>query len=92
MDNGVILLFNKAAFKHGYTVEDVMWAINTELYDGEVDPQEEDSEDKQLLIGFSTKALPIEVMYNIIDENTINVFHINELKPKYMHLIAEEGK
>jgi hypothetical protein len=69
-----------------------MRAINTELYDGEVDPQEENSENKQLLIGFSAKALAIEVMYNVIDENTINVFHINELQAKYMHLVTGRGR
>jgi hypothetical protein len=30
---------------------------------------------KYLVIGFDTKGILLEIMYNIIDEDSINVFH-----------------
>ena len=35
----------------------------------------EGDEDKRLLIGFDTKANPIEILYNELGDNGVNVFH-----------------
>jgi hypothetical protein len=63
--------FNPAAFKHGLTVADIYRAFETYIFEepmaGEVN--------KHLLIGFDTHGNHIEVMYNRIDLDTVNVFH-----------------
>jgi hypothetical protein len=45
-----------------------------------------------LVIGFDRKALPLEVMYNVIDENTINVFHAMRCRKNFLHLIKVRGE
>jgi hypothetical protein len=65
--------FNNAAFKHGVTTADIFSAFETYIFEESV----EGEDNKFLLIGFDTKVLPVEVMYNRIDEERINVFHAN---------------
>ena len=69
MDEGII--YNKSAFKHGFTKADIEWAFLHPICNGLL----EDYENKYLLIGFDTRGNPIEVAYNRIDEERVNVFH-----------------
>ncbi|MDR0550614.1 MAG: hypothetical protein LBG72_01205 [Spirochaetaceae bacterium] len=75
--------FNHSAFKHGLTAADIFWAFETYIFE---DPVEE-ADNKFLLIGFNTKGNPVEVMYNRIDEDRINVFHAMPLRPEYAALL-----
>jgi len=59
-------------------------------YDGSI--EEEESENKYMVIGFDKELNPIEVMYNVINENTINVFHAMRLRKKYFHYIKTRGE
>jgi hypothetical protein len=43
-----------------------------------------------LLIGFDRKGNPLEILYNIIDNDTINVFHALRCRNIYYHLIQKE--
>jgi len=63
--------FNPAAFKHNKTEDDIRWAIKTHICDVLM----EGYDNKYAVIGFDKKGNLIEVMYNLIDEQTINVFH-----------------
>ena len=69
MDAGII--YNKSAFKHGFTEADIEWAFLHPICNGLL----EDYDNKYLLIGFDTRGNPIEVVYNRIDEGRVNVFH-----------------
>jgi len=53
---------------------------------------EEEGENKYLVIGFDRNALPLEVMYNVIDDKTINVFHAMRCRKKFLHLIKVKGE
>ena len=99
----VSLEFNQAAFIHNVTEEDIRFAfepqpspqgegspLDTARYEGSID--EEESDNKYLVIGFDRKALPLEVMYNVIDENTINVFHAMRCRKNFLHLIKVRGE
>ena len=77
--------FNRSAFKHGAAMADILWAFRTFVLD---DPLEGE-ENKFLLIGFDTKANPIEVMYNRIDRDRINVFHAMPLRTAYRELLEQ---
>jgi len=72
------ILFIKSAFDHGYTEEDIEQAIRTKIYDGLLWGED----DIYAIIGFDTVTNPIEVFYNIIDDDTIKVFHAMALRDK----------
>jgi hypothetical protein len=65
------IIFNEAAFRHGVTEADIRHAIETKVYDGAM----ENYINKYILIGFDTVGNPLEIMYNIIDSETVNIFH-----------------
>jgi len=72
------ILFVQAAFKHGYTQDDIECAIETKIYEGLLKGED----DVYAIIGFDTAANPIEVFYNIIDAETIKIFHAMALRGK----------
>jgi propanediol dehydratase small subunit len=86
----VIVEFNQAAFTHNITEEDIRFAFDTARYDGSID--EDESDNKHLVIGFDRSANPIEIMYNVIDENTINVFHAMKCRKGFLPLIKARGE
>ena len=65
------LIYNPSAFKHGIDEIDIETAMATALFDELM----EGFDNKYLLIGFDRNRNFIEVMYNLIDENTFNIFH-----------------
>ena len=65
------IIFNPAAFKHDITEDDIKWAIKTHICDVLM----EGFDNKYAVIGFDKNGNLIEVMYNLIDEKSINVFH-----------------
>ena len=79
------IIFKPTAFKHGLTEADIYWAFSTAKYD----LPDEDDEDKRLLIGFSTKGNPLEIMYNELDDGRINVFHAMPCRSIYYHLLND---
>jgi hypothetical protein len=72
--------FNPSAFKHGYTKMDVRWAFKTQLRDVLMD----EFDNKYLVIGFDHAGNLIEVMYNRIDEKSINVFHAMKARQQFL--------
>ena len=87
VENGIRIEFNPSAFKHGCTENDIYKAFDTFYYDGDV-IDDVDAENKYLLIGLDLNANLIEVMYNVIDENSINVFHAMKCRKVYAHLVG----
>ncbi|MDR1389934.1 MAG: hypothetical protein LBJ31_08150 [Treponema sp.] len=61
-----------SALRHGVAEADILKAIDGYLYDGPVDGDV----NKRLLPGFDKNNNLLEIMYNIISENRINVFHV----------------
>ena len=72
------ILFVQSAFKHGYTQDDIVRSIETKIYEGLLKGED----DIYALIGFDTAANPIEVFYNILDDETIKIFHVMALPDK----------
>jgi len=56
---------------------------------------ESDGEDelnaRYLLIGFDLNANPLEVLYNVIDESTLKVFHAMKCRNIYLPLIKHRS-
>jgi len=80
------ILYVQSAFKHGYTQGDIEWAIDTKIYEDSLKGED----DIYVIIGFDTSANPIEVFYNIIDDDTIKVFHAMALRDKIAIQMDEE--
>jgi hypothetical protein len=68
---GLVITFSQSAFKHGMSKDDIRRAVAFKLLDHPVEGDEE----KNLLVGFDTRANLIELLYNIVDDDTIRVFH-----------------
>ena len=89
---GVFIKFSQSAFKHGVTEVDIRMAFDNALYDERLDESdgEDDENARYLLIGFDRSANLIETIYNVIDENTIKVFHAMRCRNIYLPLIRRE--
>jgi hypothetical protein len=83
-----IIEFNDAAFNHNVSKDDIRKAFDTAYYDGWFNEREQ--KDQYLLIGFYLKGNPIEIMYNIIDNETISVFHAMPCRSIFFHLLPKE--
>jgi len=88
----IAIEFNPAAFKHGVSEVDIKMAFDTAKYDGSLDEDDPDAEDKHLLIGFDRKANLIEVLYNVIAEGKLRVFHAMKCRSAFIHLIGTQGR
>ncbi|MDR0586986.1 MAG: hypothetical protein LBG26_07085 [Treponema sp.] len=79
--------FNPAAFKHGVSEADIRLVFDTAKYDGFLDEDDPDAEDKYLVIGFDRKANLIEVFYNVIAEDRLRVFHAMKCRSAFIRLL-----
>ena len=80
MDAGIE--FNEAAFKHGISGADIRHAFRNSVFDHPVEGEEH----KHLLIGFDTRANLLEVLYNVVSEGRINVFHAMKCRKAWRDL------
>ena len=85
-----LIEFNLDAFKHGVDEANIRRAFDMVVYDGLLDESDDDARDKYLLIGFDCKANPIEILYNVIGDYHINVFHAMPCRSIYHHLLKPE--
>jgi len=80
----IIIEFSKSAFKHKISEEDIHHAMLNPVYDDIQDS----GDDKHLLIGFDRNMNLLEIVYNIIDEQTFKVFHAMECQKFYYKLLG----
>jgi uncharacterized DUF497 family protein len=74
--------FSKSAFKH-VTKEEIKQAMVNVIYDDMLD----DDNDKHLLIGFNGNGNLLEILYNVIDDETIRVFHAMKCTDEFIKLL-----
>jgi len=74
--------FRKSAFKHKVTEADIRHAFETYCY---VDKYRH-RENVYLLLGFDMNANPVEILYNELEDNCVNVFHAMPSQKKFYHL------
>jgi hypothetical protein len=79
-------VFRDTAFKHGLEEADIRRAFATCRYMG----QYGDRENVYLLLGFDTKANPVEILYNEIGDGIVNVFHVMPCRNQFYRLFEEE--
>jgi hypothetical protein len=77
------LMFTSSAFKHGVSAVDISHALRDACYDGPV----EGEDNKYLCVGFDTSGNPLEVLYNEVSGNRLNVFHAMKCQKRHLNLI-----
>jgi hypothetical protein len=75
-------IFRATAFKHGLEEADIRRAFETCCYMGRYGGRE----NVYLLSGFDLKANPVEILYNEIGENQVNVFHAMPCRSQFYRL------
>ena len=80
---GVGIEFNNAAFRHGVTEGNIRYVLNHPRYEGPL----EDDEDKFIVVGFDNSGNLLEILYNHIDDETINVFHAMKCRSIFFPLL-----
>ncbi|MDR2343630.1 MAG: hypothetical protein LBD86_03775 [Spirochaetaceae bacterium] len=63
-------VFNTSAFKHDVTETDIRAAFSFPLFNGLI----EGYDNKYLLTGFGSRGNILEIVYNLIDEQSVNIF------------------
>ena len=82
----IVIEFNSSAFKHGINEDAIRHAIiNAVVY---YDIWDDDA-DKHLLLGFDNVGRLLEIMYNVVDDKSINVFHAMKCRSNYYHLLSK---
>ena len=79
----VLVRYAPSAFKHGVTEANVRHAILNWRYDDIF----EDDPEKHLLIGFDGNANLLEIMYNVIDDHNLKVFHAMKCRDIFLPLL-----
>ena len=79
---------NPSAFKYGVTEADIRFAFDNRLFEHPVTHDE----DKNLLIGLDARLNPLEILYNEIDDHTVNVFHAMKCRKAWRDLANLEEK
>jgi hypothetical protein len=74
---------NQSAFKHGITEANIRYAIWHPVLDIVI----EDAVNKNLIVGIDTSGNLLEIMYNEINEQAINVFHAMKCRKTYRAMI-----
>ena len=88
----IAIEFNPAAFKHGVSETDIKMAFDTAKYDSFLNEDDPDAENKHLLIGFDRKANLIEVLYNVIADDRLRVFHAMKCRASFIQLLGYREK
>ena len=90
----IAINFSQSAFKHGVEEADIRLVFDNKLYDERLDDSdgEDDINAKYLIIGFDRNVNLIEVLYNVIDENSLKVFHAMKCRNIYLPLVNNRSK
>jgi hypothetical protein len=82
---GDVIIFNNSAFDHGVTEENIRYVLRHPRYEGLL----EGEDDKYILLGFDTANNLLEILYNEIDDDTVNVFHAMKCRGIFFHLLYQ---
>jgi uncharacterized DUF497 family protein len=81
------LRFSQSAFKHGISEADIRKAIEQRLFDHAMPGEEH----KNLLIGLDRNGNPLEIIYNVREDDVINVFHAMKCRKAYRVFLHSRG-
>jgi len=73
--------FNESAFKHKISEENIRHAMRYPIHEQLLDQYS----NKWLIIGYDTAGNLIEIAYNIIDDDSVDVFHAMQCRNKFLN-------
>ena len=76
--------YHDAAFKHGITADNIRYAMWHPLHEQLLEAYK----NKWLIIGYDTAGNVLEIAYNVIDDDTVNVFHAMPCRKKFFAELA----
>jgi len=82
---GLQFRIRKTALKHKVTEADICHAFES----FRTIRRFQNRENVYLLVGFDTKANPIEILYNEYGDNGVNVFHAMACQDRFLRLLKE---
>ena len=80
----VVVEFNKSAFRHNISREDILNALKTNICAEMIEGLPE----KYAVIGFDRAGNQLEIMLNPVDDNTICVFHAMRLRDSFIKMLG----
>jgi uncharacterized DUF497 family protein len=80
-------VFKQSAFKHGISEGDIRNAFRQRMFDHSLTGEE----NKNLLLGLAQDGSLLEVIYNVLDDDVINVFHAMKCRKAYFSLLKTRG-
>ena len=83
-----VIEFNKSAFKHDLTETNIRYAMWHPIHEQLL----KSYENKWLIIGYDTVGNLLEVVYNIINDDTVNVFHAMPCRKKFLRQLKQLGE
>jgi len=81
-------IIRKSALKRNLNEADIRHVFKTCRYMGQYDNRD----NVYLLLGFDTKANPVEILYNEFGENGVNVFYAMPCRDQFLMLLEGDGK
>jgi uncharacterized DUF497 family protein len=75
-------IFKPSAFKHGIDEEDIRNAFKRRVFDYAMPGEEH----KYLLLGLARDGSLLEIMYNVLEGDAINVFHAMKCRKNHILL------
>jgi len=82
------IVYTPSAFRHGFSEADIRRAVVTHIRDVLMD----EYEDAYALIGVDTKGNTLEIMYNLIDNQTREVFHAMRCRKSFQKKYGIKGE
>ena len=82
------ILFAPSAFKHGFSEADIREAMRTPISETLIDEYEE----KYAIIGFDTKGNTLEIIYNLFNDETKEVFHAMKCSKSFHRKYGPKGE
>ena len=81
------LIFRHSAFKHGIEKLDIRNAFKQRMFDHALSGDD----NKFLLLGLARDGKLLEIMYNVLDNDVVNVFHAMKCRKAYFALLKTKG-
>ena len=79
------IICKPSAFKHNVTLDNIRHALDYPWYEGAL----EDYENKFIVLGTDHAGNLLEIIYNEMEDGTLNVFHAQPCRNIYLPLLKE---
>jgi hypothetical protein len=79
------IICKSSAFKHKVTLDNIRYALDYPWYEGAL----EGYDNKYIVLGTDRAGNLLEIIYNEMEDGTLNVFHAQPCRTIYLPLLKE---